>query len=226
MSWRTVYLVEYLGPILFHVLFYTIRPQLAKIDPYFYKGADTNPPTIVQQICFYMFVAHFVKRELETAFLHRFSAATMPAFNIVKNSVFYWLTAGLLSAFFIYSPRSLAARTELGLLDYVGIALYLGGETANFVVHKHLAGLRKPGGTEKGIPSCIGSSLVTCPNYMFEVVAWIGVILISREWAVVLFLGIGMSYMAGWSRDKERALRTYFGDKYKKKRYTFLPGIF
>lgn len=173
-----------------------------------------------------MFIAHFVKRELETAFLHRFSAATMPAFNIVKNSAFYWLTAGLLSAFFIYSPRSLAARTELGLLDYVGIALYLGGEMANFVVHKHLAGLRKPGGTEKGIPSCVGSSLVTCPNYMFEVVAWIGVILVSREWAVVLFISIGMSYMASWSRDKEKALRNYFGEKYKKKRYTFLPGIF
>lgn len=225
MSWRTVYLVEYLGPILFHALFYAIRPQLAKIDPYFYQDADKTPLTIVQKICFYMFIAHFVKRELETAFLHRFSAATMPAFNIVKNSVFYWVTAGLMSAYFIYSPRSFAARPELGLLDYVGIALYLGGETATFVVHKHLAGLRKPGGTEKGIPTCIGSSLVTSPNYMFEVIAWVGVILVSREWAVVLFISIGMSYMASWSRDKERALRNTFGDKYKKKRYTFLPGL-
>lgn len=226
ISWRTVYLVEYLGPILFHVFFYNIRPQLAKFDPWFYAGADKAPLTIVQKTCFYMFVAHFVKRELETALLHRFSAATMPAFNIVKNSAFYWLTAGLMSAFFIYSPRSFAARAQFGLLDIVAIALFLGGETANFIVHKHLAGLRKPGGTEKGIPSCIGSSLVTCPNYMFEVIAWVGVILVSREWAVVLFIAIGMSYMASWSRDKEKALRAYFGDKYKKKRYTFLPGIF
>lgn len=173
-----------------------------------------------------MFFSHFVKRELETAFLHRFSANTMPAFNIVKNSAYYWITAGLLAAFFIYSPRSLANRPELGLLDYVGIALFAGGEVANFVVHKHLAGLRRPGSTEKGIPSCIGSSLVTCPNYMFEIIAWIGMILVSREWSVVLSICIGIMYMSSWSRDKEKALRETFGDKYKKKKYTLFYGFF
>lgn len=225
MAWRTVFLVEYFGPILFHVLFYNIRPQLAKVDPYFYKDADKIPLTLVQHACFYMFVLHFAKRELETAFLHRFSANTMPAWNIFRNSFFYWATAGLLSAFFIYNPRSFAARDAFGLLDYLGIALFLGGELCNFIVHLHLASLRKPGSTEKGIPSCIGSSLVTSPNYMFEVIAWIGVILVAREWAVVLFISIGISYMISWSRDKERALRNTFGDKYKKKKYTMFPGF-
>lgn len=225
MSWRVVFLVEYFGPILFHAFFYAIRPYLAKIDPFFYKNADSIPLTTVQKACFYMFIGHFVKRELETAFLHRFSAATMPAWNIFRNSFFYWATSGLLCAYFIYSPKSFAARDEFGPLGYVGVALYLIGETCNFIVHKHLAGLRKPGGTEKGIPSCIGSSLVTSPNYMFEVIAWIGVILVSREWSVALFIAIGISYMRSWSRDKERALRNTFGDKYKKKRYTMLPGL-
>ncbi|KAK7735221.1 Very-long-chain enoyl-CoA reductase [Cytospora paraplurivora] len=225
MAWRTVFLVEYFGPILVHALIYNIRPQLAKIDTYFYKDADKIPPTLVQTIVLYMFLAHFTKRELETAFLHKFSASTMPAFNIFRNSFFYWFFAGLLSAYFIYSPNSLAARTALGPLDYVGIALFLTGETCNFIVHKHLAGLRKPGGTEKGIPSCIGSSLVTSPNYMFEVIAWVGVILFSREWAVFVFICVGTTYMAEWSRDKEKALRATFGDKYKNKRYTMLPGL-
>ncbi|ROV86865.1 hypothetical protein VPNG_10402 [Cytospora leucostoma] len=225
MAWRTVFLVEYFGPILVHALIYNIRPQLAKIDPYFYKDADKIPPTLVQTIVLYMFLAHFTKRELETAFLHKFSASTMPAFNIFRNSFFYWFFAGLLSAYFIYSPNSLAARTELGPLDYVCIAVFLTCETCNFIVHKHLAGLRKPGGTEKGIPSCIGSSLVTAPNYMFEVIAWVAVILFSREWAVVVFICVGITYMAEWSRDKEKALRATFGDKYKNKRYTMLPGL-
>lgn len=226
MSWRAVFLVEYLGPILFHVLFYNSRPLLGKIDPYFfYKDVDKHPLTLVQKACFVMFVSHFLKRELETAFLHRFSANTMPAWNIFRNSFFYWAAAGLLCAFTIYSPRSFAARDTLGLLDYVGFALFLGGELCNLVVHVHLAGLRKPGSTEKGIPSCIGSSLVTSPNYMFEIIAWIGVILVSREWGVALFIAIGTSYMMAWSRDKERALRSTFGDKYKKKRYTMFPGI-
>ncbi|KAF3765486.1 hypothetical protein M406DRAFT_345886 [Cryphonectria parasitica EP155] len=225
-SWRTVYLVEYLGPILFHAFFYYLRPQLAKVIPFFYKGADVTPLTLVQKVCFFMFISHFVKRELETAFLHKFAANTMPAKKIVENSLYYWGTAGLLAAFFIYSPKSLANRSELGLVDYVGIALFFGGELSNFVVHKHLAGLRKPGSTEKGIPSCIGSSLVTCPNYMFEIIAWIGMILVSREWSVALSIAIGTKYMAAWSRDKEAALRGIFGDKYKKKKYTLFYGFY
>lgn len=225
MAWRTVFLIEYLGPLLLHPLFYYGRGYLAKVDPFFYKDADKTPLTLVQTTVYYMFLAHFLKRELETAFLHRFSASTMPAFNIFRNSFFYWAAAGLLCALFLYAPNSFAARDTFGVLDYAGIALYLVGETCNFVVHKHLAGLRKPGGTEKGIPNCIGSSLVTSPNYMFEVLAWVGVILVSREWSVLLFISIGISYMAPWSRQKERALRTTFGDTYKRKRYTMLPGL-
>lgn len=225
MAWRTVYVVEYFGPILFHLLVVNIRPYIYLIPPYVYKDETETPITPVQWLLFALFQLHFAKRELETMFLHKFSANTMPAFNIFRNSAFYWLLAGLLSAYDIYAPQSLSARQELGPLDYFGIALYACGEVCNFIVHKHLSTLRSRGGTEKGIPNCIGSGLVTCPNYMFEVIAWTGVILISRSWAVVAFIATGIVYMRGWSRDKEAALRKLFGDKYKKKRYTMLPGL-
>ena len=218
-------MVEYLGPILFHLLIIAVRPYVYVISPYVYKNESETPVTEVQTLVFAMFIGHFVKRELETVFIHKFSANTMPAFNIFRNSAFYWLLAGLVSAYHIYAPQSLSARDELVPLDYVGIALFAVGETCNFVVHRHLAGLRSQGGTEKGIPNCIGSSIVTCPNYMFEVIAWIGVILVSRSWAVALFIAVGTSYMRSWSKDKEKALRQYFGDRYKKKRYTMLPGL-
>lgn len=225
MGWRLVYVIEYLGPLLFHFLFLYGRPYLAKVDPFFYKDADKAPATTIQWVIYYLFQLHFIKREIETIFIHRFSANTMPAWNIFRNSAFYWLEAGLLCAFFIYSPKSFAARDEFTPLDLFGLVLFVYGEICNAIVHIHLAGLRKPGGTEKGIPNCIGSSLVTCPNYMFEVIAWIGVILISREWSVIAFICTGGIYMRNWSRDKERALRTTFGDKYKKHKYTMLPGL-
>ncbi len=181
--------------------------------------------TQVQWILFALFHLHFLKREYETIFVHKFSANTMPVHNIVRNSAFYWIMAGLLCALDIYAPGNLSSRDELVPLDYVGLGLFAIGETCNWVVHQHLASLRKPGGTEKGIPNCIGSNLVTSPNYMFEVLAWSGVIMISRSWAVVLFISTGIVYMRDWSRGKEKALRKEFGDKYKKKRYTMLPGL-
>ena len=53
-----------------------------------------------------MIVLHFLKRELETLFVHRFSLATMPFLNVFKNSAHYWLFSGVLIAYFTYSPTS------------------------------------------------------------------------------------------------------------------------
>ncbi|KAK1761210.1 3-oxo-5-alpha-steroid 4-dehydrogenase-domain-containing protein [Echria macrotheca] len=225
IAWRTVFVIEYFGPILFHALIPYLRPYIYRFQPFVYKNEVETPMTQVQWILFAMFQLHFLKREFETLFVHKFSANTMPAFNIFRNSAFYWLLAGVLSAWHIYAPGSLTDRNELTPLDYFGIALFVIGETCNWIVHQHLASLRKPGGTEKGIPNCIGSNLVTSPNYMFEVLAWVGVIAISRSWAVVIFIVNGIVYMRDWSRGKEKALRAEFGDRYKKKRYTMLPGL-
>lgn len=218
-------MIEYLGPILFHAFIPLIRPYIYRIAPFDYKNEIETPITTVQWILFALFQIHFLKREYETVFVHKFSANTMPARNIFRNSAFYWIMAGLLCSLDVYAPGNLSARNELVPLDYLGLAIFAIGETCNWIVHQHLASLRKPGGTEKGIPNCIGSGLVTSPNYMFEVLAWVGVILISRSWAVTVFICTGIIYMRSWSRGKEKALRKEFGDRYKRKRYTMLPGL-
>ncbi|KAL1895174.1 Very-long-chain enoyl-CoA reductase [Ceratocystis pirilliformis] len=218
IAWKTVFLVEYFGPILFHVAIVALRP-------YIYAGAATTPLSSTQLLVFWMIVLHFVKRELETLFVHKFSASTMPAFNIFKNSFFYWAFSGLLSAWAIYSPTSLAATADQPLINYAGLAVYVFGELSNGLVHLHLSSLRSPGGTERKIPNGYGFSLVTCPNYLFETISWLGVIIVSRNWAVTLFIAIGVAQMSAWAKGKERAYRKEFGDKYKKKRFVMLPGL-
>ena len=54
--------------------------------------------------CFAMVMFHFLKRELETAFVHRFSMATMPFSNLPRNCAHYWLGSGLFVAYFTYHP--------------------------------------------------------------------------------------------------------------------------
>jgi very-long-chain enoyl-CoA reductase len=179
-----------------------------------------------QWLAFAMLVSHFVKREYETLFVHKFSANTMPWTNIFKNSFFYWALSGLLCAYTIYAPTSLAATADNPIVDAVGGLIFLFGEVSNALVHLNLAGLRTRGGTERQIPRGYGFGLVTCPNYMFEIIAWVGIIIASRSWAVAVFIAFGAAQMAQWAKGKERAYRKEFPDTYKKKRFVMLPGLF
>ena len=172
-----------------------------------------------------MVLVHFIKRELETLFVHRFSAATMPARNIVKNSTHYWLLAGLNMAYWIYKPGAAAAEESNPLITYLGLALFLIGEVGNLLTHLELRNLRSAGGKERGIPKGWAFQLVTCPNYFFETIAWIGIGLVSWSLSTLVFLIVAAAQMGAWAKKKEVRYRREFGAQYKRKRYSMLPGI-
>ncbi|KAL0941254.1 steroid alpha reductase family protein [Colletotrichum truncatum] len=219
LSWTTVFVIEYIGPILIHAAVVGLRP-------YIYSGADKKPLSPTQLLVFAMFLGHFFKREYETLFVHKFSANTMPLRNIFKNSFFYWVVSGLLCAWHVYSPTSPTALARNDAVDVLGTIVFLFGEASNALVHLNLASLRTRGGTERQIPRGYGFSLVTCPNYMFEIISWIGVVIASRSWAVLFFIVCGAFQMSQWAKGKERAYRKEFPETYKKKKFVLLPGIY
>ena len=218
ISWRTVFIVEYLGPLLIHPLVYATRP-------YIYPSAPKQASQLQMLSCI-LICLHFLKRELETMFVHRFSAATMPARNIFKNSAHYWILSGLNIAGWIYAPHSPTAKPANQIILTTGLMLYTIGELWNGYAHLVLSSLRSSGGTERGIPSGFGFGLVTCPNYLAESIAWIGVYLVSGfSYSVLLFIVFSVGQMMTWAKKKESRYRKEFGGRYKKKRYTMLPGI-
>ena len=217
IAWRTVFVVEYLGPILIHPLIYFLRPQIY---------ATQTPPSTLQTLSLILILLHFAKRELETLFIHRFSLATMPASNIVKNSFHYWFFAGLNMAYWIYSPRSPTAQAASPVRLAIAIFLFTFGELANFNTHMTLRDLRKTGGTERRIPKGFGFDLCTCPNYLFEALAWAGIWLATGSWATGLFVVVAVGQMALWAKKKENRYRKEFGDRYKGQKYCMFPGIF
>lgn len=211
VAWRTVFIIEYLGPIIIHPIVYAVLPS--------------PEPSTLQALACVLVTLHFVKRELETIFLHRFSAATMPAWNIFRNSAHYWLLAGVNMAYWCYRPGSPTTRPVNPLIDYPSLVLCAIGELGNLATHVTLRNLRSSGGKERGIPQGLGFGICTCPNYMFEIIAWVGILLVTRSLSTLLFMMVAVGYMGAWAKGKERRYRKEFGDKYKRKRWVMLPGL-
>lgn len=67
--------------------------------------------------------------------------------------------------------------------------------------------------------------MVTCPNYLFEIIAWTGILLVTKSWTTSVFNIAAYAQMHQWAVKKERALRAEFPDKYKKKKYVLLPSL-
>ncbi|KDQ24915.1 hypothetical protein PLEOSDRAFT_1047157 [Pleurotus ostreatus PC15] len=224
IQWRTVFIVEYLGPILIHPLIYYL--------PRVFYGSEVQH-SAVQNYVFAFVVLHFLKRELETLFVHRFSHATMPAKNIFKNSAHYHIFSGLLLAYDIYRPKYASAsnlivntyRNNPQFLNACA-AVWLFAELSNLSTHLTLRNLRPAGTGKRGIPYGYGFGLVSCPNYLFETVGWLVICVMTNSIAAWLFFVISTGQMAIWAAKKHRNYKKEFGKDYPRGRKAMIPFIF
>ena len=69
IGYRTVFYIEYAGPIMITLLLLFFRESLY---------GKKSPLKLNQVLGVFMVLVHFIKRELETALVHRFSNETMP----------------------------------------------------------------------------------------------------------------------------------------------------
>ncbi|EMD31292.1 hypothetical protein CERSUDRAFT_119845 [Gelatoporia subvermispora B] len=223
ISWRTVFLVEYGGPLVIHPLIYHF-PEV------FYGGPVKH--SLLQKYVYALVMLHFAKRELETVYVHRFSHGTMPLRNIFKNSAHYHLFSGLFLAYAVYSPtysaRSLyllgSPRSDPKFLLACS-ALWLFAEISNGITHWTLRNLRPEGTKKRAIPYGYGFSLVSCPNYFFEVLAWVAVAAMTGSYVAWFFVALSTYQMAAWALKKHRNYKKEFGGQYPRGRKAMIPFI-
>ncbi|OBZ72423.1 hypothetical protein A0H81_08009 [Grifola frondosa] len=193
ISWRTVFIIEYIGPLLIHPLFY----HFPKV---FYGGPVQH--STMQKYTYAFVMLHFLKRVLETVFVHRFSHSTMPFFNVFRNSAHYWLLSGIALAYAVYRPAySATSPYILGTIHnnpnflFACGALWLFAELSNMHTHLTLRSLRPAGTTKRAIPYGYGFSFVSCPNYYFEVLSWVALAVMTGSYTAWVFvirnLGLG-----------------------------------
>jgi very-long-chain enoyl-CoA reductase len=95
---------------------------------------------------------HYFRRLMEVNFLHNYSEETLPWIAPVGLMLYYWFLWGYLVMYYLLRP----GYTPWYLLtDWQSLALgalFLLFEILNFRCHRIVAGLRKPGTNERGIP--------------------------------------------------------------------------
>lgn len=160
-------------------------------------------------VCSFSLFSHYLKREYETHFIHRFSNATMPFFNVFKNSFHYWMLGGLFISYFLYSPK----YTEVFSASTVNIlaVLFVLCEAGNFYSHYQLRNLRTPGTRERRNPRGFMFELTSCANYTFEVAAWLVFSIMVGTLTSYIFLLVSTAQIAAWSIKKHKILNAEFG---------------
>ncbi|XP_053117106.1 trans-2,3-enoyl-CoA reductase-like isoform X7 [Hemicordylus capensis] len=85
VSWTTVFLIEYTGPLIIYLLFYL---RLSSIYDAKESTRSFRHP-VVHLACIFHCL-HYIRQLLETLFVHKISEGHTPLKNMIKGCTFYW----------------------------------------------------------------------------------------------------------------------------------------
>jgi very-long-chain enoyl-CoA reductase len=227
IGYRTVFILEYLGPILFVGAFAGVRlgllgPELQKLV--FGESAKGKPLDSVALLAIYCWVGHFAKREFETLFVHKFSRPTMPLFNLFKNCMYYWSFGAVIG----YPLSSTGFVAPAPTYVNAGLAIFILSELGNLYCHVKLSLMRPAEGSKKReIPTGFMFDLVACPNYFFEIMSWVGFSIMTFLPASAIFTLVGLYQMQEWAVKKHKEYKKTYETEYTKlKRKAIIPFVY
>ena len=169
--------------------------------------AGTHRAELVPLLFLAMWQAHYLHRTYVYPFRIR-SGTRMPvtimlmaiAFNVLNAFInARWISElGSYATAWLYDPRFLG-----------GAALFVGGLALNLGADRTLQGLRAPGETGYRIPQGGAYRWVSCPNYLGEILEWIGWALATWSLAGAAFALYTIANLApraiahhNWYRDR------------------------
>ncbi|XP_075994205.1 very-long-chain enoyl-CoA reductase [Genypterus blacodes] len=223
LGWTMVFLAEYMGPLLTYLLFYFRVPCI-----YSHKHTFTPSPHPAVTVACACHTFHYVKRLIETIFVHRFSYGTMPLRTIVRNCVYYWGFSAWL-AYYINHPLY-TPPTYGDLQVNYALLIFMMCELGNFSIHLSLNTLKGDGTKIRKFPNPSKNPFtwlfffVSCPNYTYEVGAWVSFSIMTQCLPVALYTLLGFIQMSIWARGKHRTYSREFRD-YPGLRMAIIPLI-
>lgn len=174
-----------------------------------------------------LWMAHFLKRTAESAWLHRYGARRPSWRQVPLPWLYYWGFAGWIG--WALAGKNVAVQ-EPGML-VAGLSLFLIGETGNFRAHLLLRRLRGGDGAPRAVPRGFLFEYVSCPHYFFEIVSWVGFTMVTGLAGAAVFTLASAAILTTWATHRHRAyLREFDGregrDAYPPGRRVIVPFVY
>ncbi|MET0792796.1 MAG: hypothetical protein ABW061_14850 [Polyangiaceae bacterium] len=174
-----------------------------------------------------LWTAHFVRRTLESALVHRYSKPSVSAADYLTEYVYYWGFA----VWIAWSLTAATLRAPWPGVQAVGLALFVAAEAGNARAHVLLRELRSPNGAERPVPRGFLFERVSCPHYLCEILSWLAFNLVTGTLAGVAFWLVGSAILAAWARARHLAYQRAFDgqdgrEQYPVTRRALIPFLF
>uniref|UniRef100_A0A8D0DTQ9 Trans-2,3-enoyl-CoA reductase-like n=1 Tax=Salvator merianae TaxID=96440 RepID=A0A8D0DTQ9_SALMN len=202
VSWTTVFLTEYTGPLLIYLLFYL---RLSSIYDEKQTARSLRHPVVhLACICHCL---HYIRCLLETLFVHKISEGHTPLKNMIKGCIFYWGFTSWI-AYYVNHPQYTPPSFENKQVT-LAVLVFLMCEAGNHFINVALVHQNQPGNKISfPIPSINPFTwlflLVSCPNYTYEIGSWISFTVMTQTVPAGIFAILMTIQMSQWARKKHQ----------------------
>ncbi len=211
------------GPQMGNRLGWLVMESVASIVFFLIFILSNRRDSLVGMVFLVIWEVHYVQRSFIYPFLmrgHKTIPITIVAMGFIFNLVNSYLQGSYL--FRLSPPYSVEWLTDVRFV--FGLVIFISGYIINIHSDSILRNLRKPGDTAYYIPMGGMFRFVSCPNYLGEIMEWIG-------WALLTWSIVGLVF-ALWTMANliPRAIRhhhwymEHFPD-YPKDRRAIIPFI-
>lgn len=174
-----------------------------------------------------LWTAHFVRRSLESALVHRYSKPRIGPGDYLTEYVYYWGFA----AWIAWTLTSATHQAPAPGLQALGLVVFIAAEVGNARAHVMLRELRSPNGNEKQIPRGFLFEWLSCPHYFCEISSWVGFNLVTGTLGGVCFMLVGAGILGAWAHTRHTAYRREFDGQdgrelYPSERRALIPFLF
>jgi 3-oxo-5-alpha-steroid 4-dehydrogenase 1 len=212
------------GPVLGDKLGWILMEAPAPLAFAALYALGPNRPALTATVFFGLWEAHYVHRAFIYPFTRRGVEKRMSLAVVVSGVCFNGMNAWLNGIFLFHlsTPRPPSWLADPRFV--AGLALFVAGFVANRWSDIQLRALRRPGESIYRIPRGGLFDLVSCPNYLGEIMEWVGWAVLTWSMAGASFAAWTIANLAPRARSNQHWYRQTFPD-YPPGRRALVPYI-